>query len=167
MGQSETKQLQNKIQTEIGYNFKDINLLEQALTHDSLRAQNLSIPTYERLEFLGDSALYFIISNYLFLKHPQDNEGKLSTRRQQLVSGSFQQEIAKKLELQKYIQVADSVKRQQLTSRMTRIDDFVESIIGAVYLDAGGHENGLRSAKNVIYKLWNLQDPSTNACVIA
>jgi len=71
MGNSESQQFLNKVQNEFGYTFKNQELLKQCLTHDSLRADNPNIPTYQRLEFLGDTVLQFIITEYLFNKFPQ------------------------------------------------------------------------------------------------
>jgi len=71
MGNSESQQFLNKVQTEFGYKFNNQKLLIQSLTHDSLRATDPNIPTYQRLEFLGDRVLDFIITEYLFNKFPQ------------------------------------------------------------------------------------------------
>jgi ribonuclease-3 len=136
--------------------------LKEAMSHDSLRANNSNLRDYQRLEHLGDAVLHFVISNYLFCKHPDWNERDLSNERDSLVKGSKQKEIAETLELQKFVKMSSGVQMQYFS----RIDKFLEALIGAVYIDAGGEQKGYPDVKKVIYKLWNLQLQEQVGCVM-
>ena len=86
-----------KLQKNIFYQFNDIDLLKQALTHRSLINNN------ERLEFLGDSLLTSIISHELYQRFPLVDEGRLTRIRQRLIRGLTQAELAKKLNLSEFL----------------------------------------------------------------
>ena len=155
MGNSESQPLQ-KIQVECGYAFKNKALLEQALTHDSLRVGNHQLPTYQRLEFLGDAVLQVIITDYLYYEHPTDGEGALTQKRSAIVGAQKQLEIAHKLELENYVMMSASNAGQPLGSRFKRWDKFVEALLGAIYVDAGGGWTGHEAVKKCVHKLWGL-----------
>ena len=88
----------------INYKFKNKKLLLEALTHPSLSFDKKKKRfNYERLEFLGDSILSFIIIEYLFKKHPDETEGELSKRKAFLVGKNTLYEIAKKLSFGKFM----------------------------------------------------------------
>ena len=70
MGNADSQPIQ-KLQADLGYTFQNKELLKQALTHDSLRVSNPSLPTYQRLEFLGDSVIQFVITDFLYNKFPK------------------------------------------------------------------------------------------------
>lgn len=116
----------------LGYEFKDRSLLAQALTHASVSSNKHS---YERLEFLGDRVLSFVIADMLFTAFPDDKEGALAKRHSMLVKQSALEEIAKKLELSKQVQFARSTKQAAPTASI--LADVVESLIAALYLDGG------------------------------
>lgn len=148
------------IQASLNYFFKKQELLKEALTHDSNRVNDRTAPTYQRLEFLGDSVLNFIISDYIFRNNSDFNEGQLTNKRIELTEALKQLQIAEKLNIKEYILFGQSVNRNQFS----RHHSFVESLIGAVYIDGG-----LGNARDVIYKLWELSDkpaPGSN-CVIS
>ena len=90
------------VQEKIGYTFKNVNLLETALTHSSY-ANECKKENNERLEFLGDSVLSVIISDYIFRRLPNVDEGWLSKYRATLVCEQSLNEISKKISLSKFI----------------------------------------------------------------
>ncbi len=124
----------------IGYEFKDNALLELALTHKSYSKTN-----NERLEFLGDIVLSFIISNILY-KLPNDfDEGELSNCRAYLVKGETLKELAKELEIDKYLFIGFGEKKNKLRSQNSIYANAIEAIIGAIYLDSD-----ITTCKNVV-----------------
>ena len=116
------------IEKKLGYKFKDKSLLDRALTHASKSSIN-----YERLEFLGDSILDFLVGEYLF-KATNEGEGYLTVRRSHFVSENYLATIFDKLELQQDIQMGKSMKNSVPKAVKA---DVVESIIAAIYLDGG------------------------------
>lgn len=116
----------------IGYSFNDESLLILALTHRSVGANN-----NERLEFLGDSILNFIIAEDLFRRFPKAREGQLSRLRAQLVKGVTLAEIAKEFGLGDYLLLGSGELKSGGFRRESILADAVESIIGAIFNDAG------------------------------
>lgn len=116
----------------LGYQFSDPHLLEQALSHRSSGAIN-----YERLEFLGDGFLNFTIASALYHQRLDDDEGSLSRLRASLVRQSTLAEIARELNLGDYLNMGVGELRSGGFKRDSILSDVVESIVGAVFLDAG------------------------------
>jgi ribonuclease-3 len=114
----------------LGYTFKNTRLLEQALTHRSLKAKH-----NERLEFLGDAVLGMIITAALFQRNPTASEGELSYMRAALVCEQALVSIAQKFQLADYIRVGPS-ELGQYKKRPALLADVLEALIGAIYLDA-------------------------------
>ncbi len=115
----------------IGYTFKDIPLLEHALSHRSSGDIN-----NERLEFLGDALLGVIISEALFRHCPHAREGQLSRMRSSLVSGAHLAEMAKKLGLGEYIKLGAGELKTGGRQRESILANALEALIGAVFLDS-------------------------------
>ncbi|MBL4647445.1 MAG: ribonuclease III [Gammaproteobacteria bacterium] len=120
-----------KLYKVIDYEFNDVSLLEQALTHRSHQHQN-----NERIEFLGDSIVNFIIAEALFTQHQKAHEGELSRLRANLVCGDSLAEIAKEFNLGDYLRLGTGEMRSGGFRRPSILADAVEGIIGAIYLDA-------------------------------
>lgn len=116
----------------LGYDFKDPHLLEAALTHRSIRGLN-----NERLEFLGDSILNFIIAAALFQQFPTAKEGDLSRLRANLVKGDTLAELAQEFELGNYLKLGAGELKSGGYRRKSILADALEAIIGAIYLDGG------------------------------
>lgn len=116
----------------LGCSFRDENLFELALTHRSCGARN-----NERLEFLGDSILGFLIGEALFHKFPDAREGQLSRLRSQLVKGETLAEIAREFELGPSLNLGEGELKSGGHRRASILADAVEAIIGAYYLDQG------------------------------
>lgn len=121
-----------KLSKKIGYQFKDKNLLVQALTHRSAKG-----PHNERLEFLGDSILGFVIAEKLYEQFPKCNEGDLSRMRATLVRGETLVELAAEFNVSEHLILGPGELKSGGHRRNSILEDAVESIIGAVYLEAG------------------------------
>lgn len=120
-----------RLQSQIDYKFANPALLELALTHRSFASQN-----NERLEFLGDSIVNFVVAAELYLRYPKFSEGKLTRMRSQLVCGEMLAEVAKENNLGDFLQFGTGEKKSGGHQRRSILADTVEAIIGAVYLDA-------------------------------
>lgn len=118
----------------LAYRFSDRRLLEEALTHRSVSVHN-----NERLEFLGDSILNFVIAAELFEREPDESEGALSRLRASLVNRETLADIARTLELGECLRLGSGEKKSGGRRRDSILSDAVESILGAVYTD-GGYE---------------------------
>jgi len=120
------------LQTRISYSFTQPALLQQALTHRSFSATN-----NERLEFLGDSVLNFIIAHQLFNLFPNLPEGDLSRLRAKLVREASLAEIAADLHLGDALKLGEGELKSAGWRRPSILADALEAIVGAVYLDGG------------------------------
>jgi len=116
----------------LDYQFNDQSLLTLALTHRSRGSKN-----YERLEFLGDSILGFVVADWLYKNYPQLAEGKLSRMRSSLVRKETLAKVARKLELSSHLILGEGELKSGGFNRDSILSDTVESIIGALYLDSG------------------------------
>jgi len=126
-----------ELQKKINYKFKNPELLEKSLTHKTYAFEAKTPIEYnERLEFLGDSILGFIVAEKLYQANKYFSEGELSRRRSQLVNNSFLAEKAKNLELGKYILLGKGEKIQNGDKNLTNLANALESLVGAVYLDS-------------------------------
>lgn len=129
----ELKVLQRKLKVI----FKDEKLLDTAVTHSSYANQKKNIGYNERLEFLGDSVLQLIITEYLFKNYKNKSEGELSRKRSLIVCENSLFEVAQRWELGQYINMS---KGEELTGGRDRVSilaDCVEAVIAAIYLDKG------------------------------
>lgn len=124
------------IEENIGYNFKNKTLIDEALTHTSYANEN-NVKSNEKLEFLGDSILEFISSKYLYNKFPNLNEGELTKVRATVVCEDSLYEVAKKHEISKYIKVGRSERGNGGNNRPAILADSIEAIIAAIYFDGG------------------------------
>lgn len=120
------------LQKQLDYRFKDEVLLQLALTHRSHGGNN-----NERLEFLGDSILNFIISEDLYTRFPQAREGQLSRLRARLVKGMTLAEIAREFGLGDHLRLGSGELKSGGFRRESILADALESVIGAIYLDGG------------------------------
>ncbi len=120
------------LERQIGYQFKNQSLLQQALTHRSHGSQN-----NERLEFLGDGVLNFIIAHQLFQRFPKLSEGDLSRMRAQLVKEPTLCEIASSLGLGEHLRLGEGELKSGGWRRPSVLADALEAMVGAAYLDGG------------------------------
>lgn len=115
----------------INYQFKDATLCELALTHRSCGKKN-----NERLEFLGDSIVNFVIAEDLYKRFPEAKEGQLSRLRAQMVKGKTLAEIARDMDMGDYLRLGSGELKSGGCRRDSILADSVESLIGAIYLDS-------------------------------
>jgi len=116
----------------LGYQFQQVALLEQALTHRSCKGEH-----NERLEFLGDAILSMVIAEALYIHFPKAREGDLTRMRSSLVKGVTLAEIAKELELAEFLRLGPGEMKSGGLRRESIQADAVEAILGAIFLDAG------------------------------
>ncbi len=119
---------------QLGHQFSDIYLLDRALCHSS--TANSGKENYERLEFLGDAILGFLVADHLYNLDPEIPEGQLTDRRANMVSRKPLATIAKALDLPAYLETGRGLKTSDLDSPRIHAD-LVEAIIAAIYLDGG------------------------------
>lgn len=125
------------LQERIGYRFKNEKLLLEALSHSSYANENKNLKCNERLEFLGDSVLSIVVSDYIFKHFSHIPEGELSKLRASLVCESSLFEFSKKIGLGECILLG---KGEELTGGRERpsiVSDAFEAVIAAIYLDGG------------------------------
>lgn len=144
------------VERALGYRFRDAALLERALTHRSHDAAN-----NERLEFLGDALLNFVIAEALFLARPRAEEGALSRLRSSLVREETLASLARSLALGDRLRLGEGELKSGGWRRASVLADAFEALIGAVYLD-GGFEAAREVALNQFSALLgDLPDPET------
>ncbi len=118
----------------IGHEFRALGLLAEALIHPSMG--NERTDSYERLEFLGDSVLQFIVTEHLFREHPRLAEGELTRLRSAIVSRDPLAASADRLGLIRYVQAGRGLSSAELRSERI-LANLLESVLAAVYLDGG------------------------------
>lgn len=148
--------------TALGYTFSDKSWLDTALTHRSV-----GTPNNERLEFLGDAILSFIIADELYKRFPQASEGQLSRLRANLVKGETLAVIAKSLDLGDYLNLGSGELKTGGFRRASILAGAMEALIGAVYRDGG-----IKACRRIVVAVYrdrldhisptqNLKDPKT------
>ena len=130
------------LQRALGVRFKDLALLEQALTHRSYLNEHPGegVEDYERLEYLGDAFLGWVIANELYRRHPNFTEGDLTRGRAALVRGSTLTQIAKSFDAGAYLVMGSGEETTGGRERRDTLAAVVEALIGAVLLDKGERE---------------------------
>lgn len=137
------------LQKALGYRFQNPQLLEQALTHTSFanekRTGNLS--HNERLEFLGDSILGFVVAEYLYRSYPNRLEGDLTRMRAELVCEASLAVMAREINLGESLRLGRGEERSGGRTRPSILSDACEAIMAAAYLDGG-----FEAAKGIVYR---------------
>jgi ribonuclease-3 len=130
-----------QLQKKLDYTFHDTTLLKAALTHKSYLRRHFGdhkAPSpFERMEFLGDSILGFVVSKELFARHPEEQEGKLSKLKSKIVSETYLTLKANNLELGKFLLLSPEEAASGGASKPSILSDSVEALICAIYLDSG------------------------------
>lgn len=140
-----------KLQSIIGYTFKNIEFLERALTHSSCDLKKDDVVyDNERLEFLGDRVLSLAIADRLLVEHTNEREGMLAKRHTAEVRKETLAEIALKWHLSEYIRMSDGESQSGGREKSSILADTVEAILAAIYLDSDFVET-----KKVILTHWN------------
>lgn len=133
----------------IGYNFKNKNLLKNALTHPSANKKRKEID-YERLEFVGDSILSLIISETLYNLYPKEREGALAKRRAAIVCKQSLAEIAKQINLGQFLILGVGEDQSGGRQNNANLENSLEALIAAIYFD-----NGLVEVRKFVDKFFN------------
>ncbi len=127
------------LEDRLGYRFKEIAWLDQALTHKSFvyETNHPEKGANEVLEFLGDSVLNLAVSYLLFLKSPDAQEGTLSMMRSQLVKRSSLASLSKELQLEGYLLLGKSQQSNGGTQKSSILANTYEALVGAIFMDSG------------------------------
>lgn len=125
-----------ELEKTIGYKFNDIELLKNALTHTSFAYEN-NVLSNEKLEFLGDSILEFISSEYIYNKYKNLKEGEMTKVRATVVCEKSLYKVADKLRFGEYLFLGKSEKGTNGKTRPAILADSVEAVIAAIYIDGG------------------------------
>ena len=140
------------LERNIGYCFRDKNILKEALTHSSyaneLKARKQFAVCNERLEFLGDSVLSVVVSEYLFETYSQLPEGELTQRRAALVQSGALASYARSLSLGDYLFLGHGEDKSNGRQRQSTLENAFEALVAAIYLDAA--ENGFEKVREFI-----------------
>ncbi|NLB34410.1 MAG: ribonuclease III [Elusimicrobia bacterium] len=121
----------------LGVEFEDKSFLDVALLHRSYSSAHQIEKDNERLEFLGDSILNACVSDIIFRRFPEKDEGDLTKIRARLVSRKALRVWGNRLGLSDYIQVSDKMKDHISTNQTHIVENAMEAIVGAIYLDRG------------------------------
>ena len=138
-----------QLEAAIGHKFADRDRLMRALTHASAQVSRGKKGDYERLEFLGDRVLGLCVAEMLFTTFRDATEGELSVRFNQLVSAEACASVADEMQLHRFIRTGSDVKKITAKNMLNVRADVVESLIAAIYLEAG-----LEAARGFILKYW-------------
>lgn len=126
------------LEKKIGVTFLSKPLLDQALTHSSYAYETREkVPDNERLEFLGDAVLKLVISEYLYQKFPESQEGDLTKIRASVISDVTLAGVSRKIRLGRYMMLGANEKRTGGFDRKSNLANAFEALLGAVYLDGG------------------------------
>ena len=129
--------------------YKNIAIYEQALTHPSYNGEaNTKHQDYEKLEFMGDAVLGYVTADLVYKNRPEMSEGDLTKLRSVLVSTKPLAAYARKIHLDEYVRIGHSITQGQVKESDKILENVFESLIGAIYLDAG-----LNSAYRFIKKI--------------
>ena len=132
------------VRDKLGHSAKDLSLVERALTHSSTGPDS-----YERLEFLGDRVLGLVIARELYGRYPNEPEGSLSKRYNELVARPMCAEVGRNLGLPSFIRLGKQARSDGANSSDNVVGDVVEALIGALLLDGGMDE-----AQRFILERW-------------
>ena len=134
-----------KVMDALGYQFKNTELLVQALTHPSMKENN-----NQRLEFLGDAVLQFIMSDKLYREHPHEKEGDLTHLRALMVCEDTLSPLARAAGLGEALLMDHGEELTGGREKPSVLCDVMEAVLAAVYLDGG-----LEEARNLVLRLWH------------
>ena len=130
------KNTYRQLMEHLGHDFRDVSLLVQALTHSSYQNEHPESPSYERMEFLGDAVLGFVVSEMLFARYPDLPEGALTACKSSIVGGANLAEVGMDLGLADHVILGHGERRAVLV-QPSILADVLEAVIAAVYLDGG------------------------------
>jgi len=128
-----------KLEQQLGFKFKNQNLLKEALTHRSYLNENpmWRFPHNERLEYLGDAVLELAVTEFLYKKFPSYEEGTLTSLRAALVNYQMLSRVARAISLENYLLLSRGEAKDMGKAREVILANAVEALLGAIYLDQG------------------------------
>jgi ribonuclease-3 len=128
-----------QLEERLGVRFRDRSLLDLALRHGSFSHERGQDPgkSYERLELLGDAVLSLVVSDDLYRRYPEMDEGGLAKQRARVVNEAALASVARRLDLGRYILLGRGEEKGGGRQRQSLLADAVESVIGAIYIDSG------------------------------
>lgn len=138
--------LASAVRARTGHAFKDMRLLETALTHSSATR---AVSNNERLEFLGDRVLGLVVADMLFAQFPEASEGEIAPRFNALVDARTCSEIGVEMELEDLVRADAALKMRSRGSGGNYLADAVEALIAAIYLDGG-----IEAARRFVLRYW-------------
>ena len=133
-----------KLEKSLDYQFKNKNLIIEALTHKSYKKPYNN----ERLEFLGDAVLDLVVGEYLFHKFPNVDEGELSKMRASLVNEKGFEKLSHLLNLGEFLLISMAEENNKGREKSSLLSNSFEAVMGAIYLEAG-----LSTVEKIIFKL--------------
>ena len=125
------------LEEKLGHRFSNRELLLQALTHASATAEVPSLHCNERLEFLGDTVLQMVVTDYIYRHYPQIPEGQLTRMRAAAVSEPSLAQLAERIKLGDYLIMGKGAGRRQGRHLPSVLSDAMEAVVAALYLEAG------------------------------
>ncbi len=141
-----------EIEEKLGYHFQNKKLLVQAFTHRSFVNTQADAVHNERLEFLGDSVLGFVVAEDLYRRFPEEAEGSLSKMKAYMVHSDVLATITENSELHRFLLVEKSGRKEKEIRNNRKLkENLLEAIIGAIYLDGG-----ISAATRIILNLFNV-----------
>ena len=140
----------DELRAALGDPVLDPELLQRALTHRSFAYENGQIPTNERLEFLGDSVLGVVVTETLYLAHPDFSEGRLAKLRAAVVNARALADVAREIGLGQHIKLGRGEETTGGRDKASILSDTVEAVIGAIHLSGGMEE-----AAKVVHRLFD------------
>jgi ribonuclease-3 len=144
------------------YEFGDLSLLQTALTHPSYAVENGDIPSYERLEFLGDAVLELVTTEVIYDLMPHEREGSMTKLRASVVDAGTLGDVGRFLGLSPWVRLGVGEARSGGADRDSILSDVVEAILGAMFLDGG-----IDPVSTLIRRIWtprivqNIQSSAT------
>ena len=127
----------SQLSARLGYAFTDISLLETAMHHRSWNAENDGGESNERLEFLGDAVLGWVVADIVYTQHSDLPEGKLTDLRKSVVNANALAEVAVELGIGEFLMLGKGEDAAGGREKTSILSDALEAVIGAVYIDAG------------------------------
>jgi ribonuclease III len=127
----------SQLSARLGYTFTDISLLETAMHHRSWNAENDGGESNERLEFLGDAVLGWVVADIVYSQHSDLPEGKLTDLRKSVVNANALAEVAVELGIGEHLMLGKGEDTAGGREKTSILSDALEAVIGAVYIDAG------------------------------
>ncbi len=152
-----------KFEKIIGINFKNKDFLKQAFTHRSFlnEHRDKELVHNERLEFLGDAVLELIVTEHLYQKYPDKNEGELTSYRSALVNAITLSDAASKIGMNDYLLLSKGEAKDIGRARQIILANTIEALIGAIFLDQGYEMAKYFISNNIFYLIEKIVEDKT------